>query len=887
IEDSVPHTSWFSMGADFGDLNSDGLLDFLVADMSGSNHYKQKTAMGAMSASAEFLATAEPRQYMRNALYLGTGVNNYFREAAYLSGLSDTDWTWTVKVTDLNNDGLNDVYFTNGMSKNFNVSDGDALDIRVGETQWDRHVRAKTPPLNEQNMVFQNKGNLKMEEVGKEWGLDDVGMSFGSVHSDLDRDGDLDLVVVNLDRPVTIYRNDSESGNSVLFQLKGKKSNPAGIGARIDLVADGKEQKRQISIMRGYMGSHEAIAHFGLGEAATIEKVTIHWPSGIEQTLENLPVNQFHVIEESGSPAGKPARAERQQFLAVTSLNKVMHEENEFDDFIRQPLLPNKMSQFGPGVAVGDVDGDGDEDFVLSGARGFATTLCLNDGKGNFTSRPATPDVAYEDQGVLLFEADGDGDLDLYVVSGGSEADARTPGMQDRLYMNDGKGNFLLNKTGLPDMSFSGGTVAAGDVDRDGDLDLFVGGRQVPGAYPLGPESRLLRNEGGRFVDATDQAFRQLGMVTGAVFSDADNNGWVDLVVCSEWGPVQVLANRNGSFSPLPQTDPPTGWWTGLTSGDLNQDGHVDYIATNIGLNTKYHASPKTPALGYYGDFDGTGKKNFVEAEFEDGKLFPIRGRSCSTHAIPSLANKIDSYHQFALLELPEIYTAQCLEESERFAATHLESGIFYNDGQGGLRFEKLPSMVQLAPGFGSVVTEVNGDGHPDLYIVQNFYGPQVETGHMDGGMSILLHGDGQGGFEETEPVKTGLVVRKDAKGLGALDLNNDNQVDFVVGRNKDSVLGFRNRATTAGKSVKVRLEGPGGNPTAVGARVSVVLSDDSRQTAEVQAGTGYLSQSTPSLFFGLGEGNTIKEIAVRWPNGEKKSYTGEAVSGSSIVLKP
>ncbi|MCH8922044.1 MAG: VCBS repeat-containing protein, partial [Planctomycetes bacterium] len=423
------------------------------------------------------------------------------------------------------------------------------------------------------------------------------------------------------------------------------------------------------------------------------------------------------------------------------------------------------------------------------------------------------------------------------------------------------------------------------------DLDLFIGGRVIPGKYPLAPSSRLLRNDDGKLVDVTQQlapALLKTGLVTGALWSDADGDGRVDLLVTHEWGPVKLFRNDGGRLVDATKQAglaDRLGWWNGITGRDLDGDGDVDYVVTNLGLNTKYHASKNKPALLYYGDFDGKGTMRLVEAEFEDNKLFPVRGKSCSIHAIPHLGNKFSTFKGFAIAELPEIYTPKCLIEAHRYAADTLESGLLINDGKGRFSFVALPRIAQIAPAFGVVLTEVNGDGVADLYLVNNFFGPQPETGRMDGGLSLLLLGNGDGSFDPVWPDGSGLIVPGDSKSLAATDLNGDGWPDFVVGVNDDVLSVFQHNGRSDGRVVAVHLEGPKGNPSAVGARVTAHLSDGSTQTAEIYAGSGYLSQSTATLTFGLGASRHLKRLAIIWPDGRKSEAT-EALGQSPIRVK-
>ena len=902
LEEAVPHTTWFSMGADFGDLNGDGWFDFLIADMSGTSHYKQKTAMGAMSDSADFLATAVPRQYMRNALYLGTGRDR-FMEAAYLAGLAGSDWTWTVKLCDFDNDGRDDVYISNGMSKNYNESDNpDAVTVKLGETQWDRHTRAGTPELREQNLAFRNRGDLEFDNVSKDWGLDHVGMSFGSVHTDLDRDGDLDLVVVNLNEPASIYRNDGQDGNRILVSLRGSVSNPQGIGARVSVVTGEQIQRRQNITVRGYMGSHEPILHFGLGDAKGVDRLIVDWPGGHRQEITGLPVNHHHTITEpADSPTQPLARKIPEPLFKRSSIvDAFVHSENDFDDFQDQPLLPNKQSRYGPGMALGDIDNDGNEDFVLSSSAGKHLVFGRRTKDGefrkldSFAKKPPSQNYHYlEELGLVLFEADGDGDLDLYVVSGGSEWKLGTKYqvlLQDRLYKNDGRGNFTLDRQGLPAILSSGGTVVTADWDRDGDLDLFVGGRVVGGKYPTTPESYLLRNNGGRFVDATDEAapgLKKTGMVTSALFSDVDSDGQLDLLVAHEWGPVKYFHNNGGTFSDRTAGSglaSLTGWWNSLASADFDGDGDPDYVVGNFGRNTKYHASKEHPTLLYYGDFDQSGTAQIVEAEFEDETLYPVRGRSCSTNAMPHLAAKFGSYHEWGLAPLKSIYEPERLTQSLKMEAVTLDTGVLINDA-GRFAFAALPRVAQIAPVFGIVAQEIDGDGIPDLLLAQNFYGPQVETGQMDGGVSLFLRGNGDGSFTPVWPDESGIIVPGDATSVVVTDFNRDARPDFLFGRNNAAMMAFENR-TNAGRTIMVALQGPAKNPSAIGARVQVKKADGSAQSAEVFGGSGYLSQSTGTLTFGLGAEAKPASISVRWPDGSEKTYTS-GLDSPIISLAP
>ena len=895
IKDMFPHTSWFSMGSDFADIRNCGSFDFLVGDMSATTHYKQKTTMGAMGGNAYFLEHAEPRQYMRNSLYVNTGTGR-FMEAGFLAGIANSDWTWSVKFGDLDNDGRVDLFVCNGMARNFNDSDIPfRKEMLIGKNEWELYE--KSEPRKERCMAFRNRANLDFEDVSKKWGLDHLGMSYGAAYADLNRDGNLDLIVTRLDEPVAVYRNRSTGGHRVLIKLEGVASNKFGIGATVRIETATEKQTRQLMLNSGFLSQNEPLVHFGLGKNEKIATLSIEWPSGHVQKFENLNADNLYTITEPEGtvpPRAKPAAAPTAMFKKIdTSAFEPHHElpvsrfsptgnqeadNSPWNEFKRQPLLPNSLAQLGPGLAVGDVDGSGHESLFISGAAGQASMLYRNKGDGTFekTEQPAfDAEKAAAGMGAVFFDARGTGALDLYVAAGGIQCNPGDAVLRGRLYYNDGKGHFTkAPDDALPDNRDSSGVVAAADFDRDGKVDLFVGGRVVPGAWPETPGSHLLKNTGGKFIDVTDAiapGLKNIGMVTGAVWSDVDGDGLPDLMLTLEWGSPKYFHNENGKL--VDRTKEAglaelTGWWNGIAAGDLNGDGHIDFVVTNFGLNHKYHASIEKPTQLFYGDFDGSGKKQIVEAEFEDETLFPVRGRSCSSRAMPVLKDKFKTYRDWAAAPLDKIYDQPKLDSSLHLKATTLESGVLLNDGHGKFAFKPLPRLAQMFPAYGCVITDVDGDGKPDVYIVGNFFGPQVETGRMDGGLSLLMLGNGDGTFREVWPKESGLVVPGDAKSLVTIDLNHDGWPDFIIGKNDERIEMYRNAGSKTAKRFTVRLRGPVGNPTAIGARVTLTLDDDSKRTAEVYAGSGYLSQSTSTLFFGLGEKHSVKSVHVRWSDG-------------------
>lgn len=882
IRDAVPHTTWFSMGADVGDVDGDGRADLLSADMSSTTHFKQKTTMGSMGKNIDFLTNAVPRQYMRNALLLNTGTHR-FQEAAYLTGLDSTDWTWCVKLADFDCDGILDVFFTNGSVRSFTDSDRTlTLRERMGKTEWDLYK--DTAPLREKNLAFRGRGRLRFDDVSAEWGLDHLGVSMAAAHADFDGDGDLDLVVSNMDEPVVIYRNDSAEHRRLTLRLHGRGANRFGVGAKVRLTAGHQKQVKELHPSRGFLASNEPILHFGCGEANSVD-LQITWPNGGVQVFEDLATDQhYEVVELDGLPVAvdesfSPMFANR--FVAG-----IDHQENEFDDYGLQPLLPHRMSRLGPAIAAADVDDDGDIDYFVGGASGQPGRIIL---KGDGTSelslsvQPALDaDKAMEDMGAVWLDVERDGDVDLFVASGGNEHEVGSDPLRLRLYLNDGGGNLVRSKRRCPDVRVSAGPLAAADFDADGDVDLFVGGRQIPGQYPLPADSYLLLNQDGAFEDHTSRlapAMRQLGMVTGAVWTDVDNDTDLDLLVTTEWGPIRLFRNRDGVLAEDSASAGLTayqGWWTGISGGDFDRDGDIDYVATNLGTNTKYHATDEHPFRLFYGDFDGSGKRRLVEAEYENETLFPVRGKSCSTHAMPSLGEKFTTYRAFAAASLEEIYTPECLDDSYQCSANWLQSVVLLNDGSGTFQVKPLPVEAQLSPGFGVAVAEFTGDGVPDLFVAQNFFSPQPETGNMDGGLGCVLNGNGDGTFSAISPRESGVVIPGDAAAALAVQINGDHAPDLLVATNNGALHLLESQSTDGrdqNSIIEVTILGVRSVSEIAGTRVEFRSAGQPVQLMELASGSGYLSQAAPLLYFAV-DAELEATLRVRWPDGRTMEST-------------
>ena len=900
VREAMPHVPWFSMGSDVGDFNNDGRLDLIATDMSPTSHYRSKLTMGDMSSFAWFLDHADPKQYMRNAVFLNTGTPR-FQEVAQMTGVANSNWTWSVRAEDFDCDGLTDLFMTTGMTRDFENADlTDELNqlqlsarshgdkVAIASRFWQ-----EKPQLKEQNLAFRNRGDLQFEQVGREWGFDTKTVGFGCATGDLDGDGDQDIVVNNFLAQPSIYRNlaaeqSSGANNRIKVELRGRQSNAFGIGSRVDLRCGDLSQTKYLTSARGYMSTSEPALYFGLNDHLTAAAMTIRWPSGIRQVVKDVAANRVYKIvepETTTPPEGQPNRS-TPMFIETDIVKGIRHREQPFDDFARQPLLPNRLSQLGPGIAWGDVNGDGTEDLFIGGARGEPGRPHLRR-DGRFLIYPKQlqafiADSEYEDMGALFFDADSDGDLDLYVVSGGVECEPKSKLLRDRLYINNGNGQFdRASDSALPDICSSGSCVVGADFDRDGDVDLFVGGRTVPGKYPTTPVSYLLENQSehgiARFADVTDDKcpeVRQTGMVTGAIWADVNDDRWNDLLVTHEWGPVKLFLNNKGVMAdatPEAGLSNRKGWFNGITAGDIDHDGDIDFVVTNCGQNTKYRASVENPIEIFYGDFDGSDQKRIVEAIHKENRLLPLRGKSCSQNAMPFLRAKFPTYHEFALQSVDGIYSQSSLDDALRFDVNELDSGILTNDGQGRFSWQSLPRITQIAPGFGVGLADFNCDGHLDMVMAQNSFSPQRETGRMDGGVGQLLVGDGTGSFRPVEPHDSGIVVPGDAKALAITDLNVDGRPDVVFSVNNGPLRAFINQIDVPVEPLTIHLRGIPGNVNGAGARIRVSGLDDRVQVSEVYAGSGYLSQSTSSRTF-AGEFNEGSEIRVQWPNGAEST---------------
>ncbi|MCI0539943.1 MAG: FG-GAP-like repeat-containing protein [Verrucomicrobiales bacterium] len=885
----LPHVPLSSMGTDIADVNNDGRLDLLATDMAGTSHPRRMMIDQSPERTQWF--QEHSRQYPRNALYLNTSTDRVL-ETAFMAGIAATDWTWSPKFGDLDNDGWVDLFIANGMTRDYLNGDLLARTKQRGHPGWRQESM-----LKEVNLAFRNRGDLHFDRAETEWGLNQLSASFGASLADLDRDGDLDLVVMNLGEPVSLFRNQESENHRVSIRLKGTRSNRWGVGAHVTAETAQGLQTRTVSLTSGFMSANEPLLNFGLGKQEQITRLTVVWLNGVRQHFKNLPADRAYTIVEpadssSSSPNIDPPPA---LFRRTLKLSHFTHRERSFDEYAREPLLPWKCSQMGPGLAIADIDGDGDDDFYLGGSAGEPGVIGVQERDGQFQQRipPVfNSDKESEDLGALFFDADGDGDADLYVVSGGVESSPEGEALQDRLYLNDRRGAFQKAPEGtLPKERDAGSVVCAADLDRDGDLDLFVGGRSVPGHYPLPARSHLYRNDQGKFVDASEtltEEMRTLGVVTAAIWSDVNGDGWIDLVIGQEWGPVRCFLNERGRFRDATLQlgfATRSGLWQAVAAADVDGDGDMDFVTGNFGANTRYRAGRMQL---FRGDFHDRGVTNLIEAYFEGDRLVPLRHRPALLNAFPPLVEAFPTFQSLAVASLTNLFSPDSLARAYQVRADTLESGVWISEGT-QFRFRPLPSLAQLAPTFGIVSLDADGDSRIDLALAQNFFGPNLETLRMDGSLGLILRGQDGGDFVPVGLRESGFIAPVDSRALGLLDLNSDDQPDLLLAANAGEVRAFESLAgalPTSLHPLTVRLKGRPGNPNGVGARVELKFSDDSHRIAEVHAGSGYLSQSSATLYH-LHRGSPGPvQITVRWPTGESSTFTEPNPAGKIAVTQ-
>ena len=783
INSDFKHISWSSMGNDFADFNNDGLVDLFALEMAPDDHIRSKVNMKSMD-PIKFHALADngqQHQYMFNTLQVNNG-NDSFSELAQIAGIAKTDWSWSCLFFDVDNDGYKDIFISNGIKRDFLNRDLNQQ-LKQRSMELGRNVNMTEfheliPSNVSENLIYKNNGDLTFKKMTDQW-MDQFAFNTNGVaYADLDNDGDLDLVTNNMEATASVYENTAANGNGgnwIKFKFQGPASNPFALGTKVTFERNGETFMQELYNSRGYLSSMNYELIFGLGELSTVENIKIIWPDQQESIIPKLDANNSYTINYEKSRKG-PRQASTQKNQMVKKMNpqslgvSFTHKENDHDDYKNQVLLPYSQSRNGPFIDVADVNGDGLEDFFVGGAMGQSGALYVQQADGKFSTRSNSTwnkDKQHEDLGVLFFDADGDLDVDLYVVSGGTEFPENDDFYQDRLYLNDGQGNFSRSVSALPEFFTSGLTVKASDIDSDGDLDLFVGGRIIPEKYPYPPKSHILINDNGSFSDQTASLapyLEDFAIITGALFNDTDGDGDEDLITVGEWSKITVHENTNGQFNIIDADglENTVGLWFSLNEADLDGDGDMDLVAGNIGLNTKFKADSKKEFHVFCDDFDGSGTYDVVLSNSYNGALVPVRGRECSSQQMPFISEQFGSYQSFAEAKLDDIIGANNLENALHYQADLLYSVWVENKGNNQFELHQLPNQAQLAPLMDIQIVDIDSDGNSEMITLGNHYDMEVETVRLDASVgSVLKLGSS---MQSLPAVQTGLYASNNAK---------------------------------------------------------------------------------------------------------------------------
>jgi hypothetical protein len=801
------HSSANAMGIDVIDMDNDGLSDVITLDMNPEDNYRKKMMLNANSyqtyQNLEYFNYHF--QYVRNTLQINQGprvMENdtigppVFSDLAFFAGVAETDWSWTPLVADYNNDGNRDIIITNGFPRD--VTDHDFVAFR--NTSYSvaskEQLLSQIPEVKIPNYAYKNLGELQFSNVTEEWGLTAPSFSNGAVYADLDNDGDLDMVVNNINDEAGVYKNTlrdkkPEAANYLQIELKGDSLNQQGLGTWIELyVAGGNRLSLETSPYRGYLSTVDPVAHFGLGKSSLVDSVVVRWQNGVQQTIKQVKANQRLVIKKS---AAQPVPFQVQPLLATQALFRNItqqaalgykQEEKDFIDFNIQKLIPHKFSEYGPALAVGDVDGNGLEDLVMGGSFSFSAQVFYQQKDGRYSQKPLIANAniktkPWEDEGMILFDADGDKDLDLYIVSGGFENARNTEAYQDKLYVNDGRGNFSLHANALPKEYTSKMCVRAFDYDKDGDLDLLVTGRVDPSNYPKPVSSFLFRNDTRdtaiRFTDITASvapALQNIGLICDALCSDVDGDGWMDVLLAGEWMAPTFLQNQKGKLvlqSMGSNIAGKTGWWNSIAAGDFDKDGDIDYVMGNMGKNSFYRADANHPVRILGGDFDKNGSYDAIPSLFLPDikgrkKEFPAQSRDDLVKQMISMRNRFQNYKGFAIAGINDVLSPDQKKMAIQLSATEFSSVFLKNNGKGNFEMIPLPREAQYSTLNGMVVDDFTGDGNLDIAINGNDYGTEVSVGRYDALNGLVLQGDGKGNFTPLSILQSGIFLPGNGK---------------------------------------------------------------------------------------------------------------------------
>ncbi len=806
------HTSKFSMGNDMADVNNDGLLDVVTVDMYPEDPAVEKASAGEdpLDVYLYKLQFGFYNQYTRNTLQLNQGGEK-FSDLGAMSGISATDWSWSPLLADYDNDGIKDLFVSNGIVRRPNdleylkfVSSPEMNMLVARGKSLDREMITRMPDGRTHNYLYQGTDSLQYVDRSLAWGFDQANYSNGAAYADLDNDGDLDLITNNINEVAGIYRNQATNQRANGFlkvKLKGSGLNTFGVGAKVYLKTAQGWQYQQNMPTRGFMSSVEPWLTFGLGKSTTLDSVAVVWPDQKAEVRTALKPNQTLVFKQEEAKGSFALNAEKNvlfENVTETTVLDYRHQENPYYDFTREPMMPFKVSTEGPAMAIADINGDGLDDMYLGGAKLQPGQIYLQQTGGTWQRMNETAlrqDTLYEDVDAVFFDADNDKDLDLYVVSGGNEFFGEAPALLDRLYKNDGKGNFLHDRKALPAMYTNKSCVVPFDFDKDGDVDLFVGGRVTAYGYGKTPDSYLLINDGkGKFTDQTSalaSQLREVGMVTDATWSDYDGDGDADLLVVGDWMPVRVFENKSGKLSSKETTlDEATGFWQTIEKADLDGDGDEDFVVGNLGTNTKFRRGAGGKLRMYVGDFLNANKTDQLLAYSVEDIFYPVSLKDEIGKSIPYINQRFPSYQDFSGKPIERIFKSNELDAAELKEVNTFESVWIENKGGGDFAIHPLPFLAQASKVFAIDIADVNGDKKPDILLGGNFYNVSTYQGRYDASYGLVLENSGKGQWTTSLPTETGFLIDGEVRHIKPIRTSVG--LMYAVIRNNDTPLFFK-----------------------------------------------------------------------------------------------